>query len=243
MACSPSGLVQGSNVVLQIYKAGQFRDFAVATNISIDFNSDVKSIKTIGDGVWKRQRQQAIGYSIKLDGLIKLNTGDDPGSFDVLGYMTNFVDIVYRITFEGDEGGLKVVTGQAIVNTTSFMSGPDGFATSSFTLLGNGEPEITETFVTCDLSIDSVTTGTANTTTHTIPVTMNISGSGTLARVEYSVNGQARQTSTSTTFNVAYPYVLGTPDFVYVFYPICTNGFEGSSATITLAYSGGTGPV
>lgn len=241
MACTDSGLVQGQNVLLQIYKSGQFRDFAVATTVSIDFNSDVKSIKTIGDGVWKRQRQQNISYSIKLDGLIKLNTGDDPATFDVLTYMTNFVDLLYRITFEGVGGGLKVVTGQAIVNSTSLSGGSDGFATSSFVLLGNGVPQINETLTICALSIDSITVGQATIGSYSVPVTMNISGTGTLAHIEYTVNGGNRVVASGTTFNIACPSTLGAPDMVYVFYPVCTNGFDGTSASLTVGYNTGSG--
>lgn len=240
MSCTDTGLVLGKNAILQIYKAGQYRDYAIASDISIDFKTETKSVKTIGDGVWKRSRGQSIGYTISLSGLVKVGTFDDPIAWDLLEYQVQFADLNYRIIFQ--EGAvLKVIQGTALVDSTQLSGPSEGFATGQFNMIGNGVPTILDSLTACNLTITTVTTGTANTTAHTIPVTLTITGSGSLARIEYTLNGGNRQVSFTNSFSVPYPYVLGQGTFNYVFYPVCDNGFDGTSNTLTLTYSGGGG--
>lgn len=244
MSCTDTGLVQGKNAIMQIYKGGQYRDFAVATDLTVEFKTDTKSVKTIGDGVWKRSRAQSIGYTISLNGLIKVGTFDDPIAFDLLNYQVQFTDLQYRIIYQ-EGSDLKVIQGNALVDSTQLAGPSDGFATATFNMVGNGQPLILDSLIPCNLTISSITTGTADTSAHTIPITINLTGTGTLYRIEYTVNGGNRYISYSTSFSVNYPYVLGQGSFVYVFYPICDNGFEGTSNTLTLNYygGGGGGPV
>lgn len=244
--------VLGTNVIIKIYKEGIFRDYLCATNITVDFNAEMKSIKTIGDGVWKRQRPQNIGYTVKLDGLVVLSAFPNSVSFEVLGYMTNFVDITYMITFSALYGGLKALFGHGIVSASQFGGGSDGFATSSFTILGNGEPLIQDTPVACGLKIDSVTFNDSSQDYTNQSVTVNYSGTGTLDRVAYYPTGGQTYSSTSTTFNLPRPL---SGYYYYHLYLVCTNGFPGEEYLVVVSanYStgggggggggGGTGPA
>lgn len=241
MSCTDTGLVQGKNAIFQVYKGGQYRDFAVATDISVDFKTELKSVKTIGDGVWARSRPQSIGYTISLGGLVKVGTFDDPIGFDLLDYQTQFVDLQYKIIFE-EGAALKVIMGNAIVDSSKFSGPAEGFATSNFEMVGNGKPMIIDNLTSCNISITSVVVGDRNTTDHTVPITLTLSTNNSFNRIEYTLNGGDRQEVFDTVFSVPYPYLVGSGNYVYVFYPICDNGYEGVSNTVTIFYNGGGNP-
>lgn len=235
MSCTDTGLVLGKNAILQLYKAGEYRDFAIATDITVDFKTETKSVKTIGDGVWSRVRPQSIGYTISLSGLIKVGEYDDPMAFDVLAYQTNFVDLQYRVIFE--EGvKMKVIQGFAIVESSSFSGPSDGFATGTFNMTGNGEPYIMDGLIPCDITISSVTVGTESSGSRT--VTMNTTGTGTLHLIEYTIDGGERQSYFGgTSFSISRPAGTWKSYWTYEFIPVCPNGYDGVSKTINISFS------
>ena len=134
--------VKGSNVLLKIYKGGNYVDFVCATDVSIDFKTDLQSVKTIGDGYWQRYRIQSIGYTIRLSGLIKIGDAEAT-TWDLLDYEVNMTELLYKMTFDDLEGGLRVISGAGTIESTSINGGTDGFAKSDFTIYGNGPLTIT----------------------------------------------------------------------------------------------------
>lgn len=220
--------VKGTDAILQIYKAGSYRDYLCATDVSVDFKSDLKSVKTIGDGVWKRSRPQSIGYTINLNGVVKIENGDDPAAFDVLEYQKQFVDIQYRITFTDSASSLRVIMGNAIVDNSQFSAGSEGFATAQFNMTGNGEPSISDSLIPCNITITDLTFNQEGPGAIT---TVNIftSGTGSVLKYEYSIGGG----STLSTYNTYFQISLtpGTKSFTVT--PVCTNGFSGTGRTET----------
>lgn len=243
MSCTDTGLVLGKNAILQFYKAGQYRDFAIATDVSIDFKTETKSVKTIGDGVWKRSRSQSIGYTISLSGLIKVGDFDDPLAFDLLDYQVQFTDIQYRLIFqEGD--ALKMILGNALVESSQYSGPADGFATGTFTLIGNGEPAISDSLNPCDVAISTLT-ATWDAGLSKYAVNLTTSGSGSILRYEYTINGGPRNVTYTLPFYVGNP-PYSSPQITYrvVVYPICTSGFDGTTGTVTISrYTSGGGGV
>lgn len=225
MSCTDTGLVLGKNAILQVYKAGQYRDFAVATDVSIDFKTDTKSVKTIGDGVWKRSRAQAIGYTISLSGLIKVGEFDDPLAFDLLEYQKQFTDLQYRIIFQ-EGAALKVIEGKALVDSTQFSGPSDGFATSQFNMTGNGEPTISDSLIPCNVTVTDITFSQESFGTP-VSIYMVTSGSGTVLKWEYTINGGSVMSAYTNPFSLTLS--PGTKSFTVT--PVCTNGFSGTGRT------------
>lgn len=225
--------VKGSNVLLQIYKDGAYADFLCATDCAIDFETEKKSVKTVGDGVWKRYKPQSIGYTINLSGLIRLDVAD-PVAFDLLDYQTQFIDVTYRMTFEDDAANIKAIYGTAIVEKTSLNGSADGFATGQFVLSGNGAPTILNTLDICDLEVTAFTAtfyaiGEGGENTYTLGLT--IVGAGTIDRIEYQIDGGARQVSG---YSAPYRINATSGSHSITIIPVCSNGLDGTSFTQTL---------
>lgn len=225
--------VKGSNVLLQIYKGGDYADFLCATDCSIDFETEKKSVKTVGDGIWKRYKGQSIGYTINLSGLIRLDVAD-PVAFDLLDYQTQFVDVTYRMTFEDDAANIKAIYGTALVEKTSLTGGSDGFATGQFVLVGNGEATILDTLDICALTVTAFTAtfyaiGEGGNNSYTLGVT--VTGTGTLDRIEYQIDGGARQVAG---YSAPYYITATSGSHSITVIPVCSNGSDGTSFTQTL---------
>lgn len=225
--------VKGSNVLLQIYKDGDYQDFLCATECSIDFETESKSVKTIGDGVWKRYRPQSIGYTVNLTGLVRLDVAD-PVSFDLLDYQMQFTDLTYRMTFEDDAANIKAIYGTGIVEKTSLSGNSDGFANSQFTIKGNGEPTVLDTLDVCALTVTAFTAtfyaiGEGGENSYTLAVT--VTGSGTLDRIEYQIDGGARQVAG---YSAPYYITATSGSHSITVIPVCSNGSDGTSMTQTL---------
>lgn len=224
--------VKGSNVLLQIYKAGEYRDFLCATDCSISFETEKKSVKTITDGVWRRYRPQNIGYTITLNGLVKLNTGNDPAAFDILDYQTSFTDVTYRMTFEDDAANVKAIFGTAMVEKTDLSGGADGFANSSFTLVGNGEPTILDSLTACDTVITTLLKDATNLPLFYAFTVTAYTGTAP-DRYEYAIDGGARQVSFTADWTVT---GLSSGVHTIEIWPVCPNGFDGTKFTDTFTY-------
>ena len=223
--------VKGSNVLLQIYKDGAYADFLCATDCSIDFETEKKSVKTVGDGVWKRYKPQSIGYTINLSGLIRLDVAD-PVAFDLLDYQTQFIDVTYRMTFEDDAANIKAIYGTAIVEKTSLNGSSDGFATGQFVLSGNGVPTILNSLTACDIVITTLFKDATNLPLYYYFNVSAYTGS-TPDRFEYAIDGGARQVSFTSDWTVT---GLSSGSHTIEIWPICENGFDGTKFTDTFTY-------
>lgn len=216
----------GIDVILQVMKAGEYRDFLCATEVAIDIDTETKSVKTVGDGVWARYRGQRLSYVITLNGLIKLNTGDDPAAFDLIDYQTEFLELEYRMIFEDSEGSLKVVYGNALVVKTGLSNPSDGFSTSAFTLNGCGAPVIVDALVACGITVTDITVDLTG-----LPffVTFNYTHTGgTPLRFEYAIDGGGRLISASSPLTISSP---GAGAHSIEIWPVCDNGYDGTSFT------------
>lgn len=231
--------VKGTDAIIQIFKAGSYRDYLCATDITIDIKTELKSVKTIGDGVWKRSRPQSIGYTITLNGLLKLNTGDSPMAFDLLYNQLQFVDIQFRITFTDEDNNIKAVIGNATVESSQFGGGSDGFATGQFTIVGNGELGYTNSLLPCDVTITGIS-ATWDSTVGKYSINVSKTGTGTVYRYEYTINGRGRYIAPSMPFFIDQPlYSVPQTNYDMVIFPVCVNGFDGiSNSTIIERHSG-----
>lgn len=224
--------ILGSNAILRIYKNYAYRDFLCATDISIEFNTELKATKTIGDGVWKRYKPQNLGYSITLNGLMKLNE-TDAVAFDLFADQLAFTEVLFRMTFEDTSSNVKAIFGTAIIETTSINGPSEGFVTESFRMMGVGEPDIFDTKTPCTASFSA----TISAYTGEGPYNYQINISSATASTQYidvSINGGARSRTTwgGASSGVIYLNLPSGANTIKAI-PICTNGYEGTIVTLT----------
>lgn len=225
----------GQDVVLQFMKGGDYFSYACATDCSIDFTKTKKSVKTIGDGVWTKERMQNKSYVISLSGLIKFDDGTVPHAFDLYDYYDQGVDIQFRMIFTDVQSSLiKVFTGTASVDDLNLGGGSEGAATGTATLKGNGPPTISDSFLGCTATVGAATVGPSSSDGDpTITAAVNYSGlSVSTTRLDYTVDGGGRLTIFSPgTSGVFFLHSLhGAHELII--YPICANGEDGTPFTV-----------
>lgn len=224
--------VLGSNAIMRVFKNGAYRDFVCATDISIEFTTDIKSVKTVGDGVWKRYRPQSIGYSVTLNGVMKLNE-TDAVAFDLLNEQIAFHDVLFRITFEDSSSNVKAIFGTGIIESTSLNGPSEGFTTDSFRITGTGEPDIFDTKTPCTATLSANISTRADDPSHNYQINITASSSG-CDSIGYSINGAPVVVTdwTGGTTGVIPIQLAAGSNTIYVI-PICTNGMYSTAVTLT----------
>ena len=224
--------IKGSDVLIQFDVGDGYFDYACATDVSIEFDMETKSVKTVGDGVWRKKRGQLLGYVISLDGVIKFDDDQVPHAFDLLANLVNMVGIAFRMIFEETTTTLTKVIEGIVLPVRVNLSGPaEGFAGGSATLEGIGAPTITDSITNCEASIDSFTAvGDPDSPGR---VNLNFTGiSPDTVRIEYSIDGGGRQTIFSMSANFLYNINgVSAGSHTIVFYTVCENGIDGNSYT------------
>lgn len=239
-----STVINGKNVAIQFYKGDDYYPFMCAKSVSITFNTETKSVKTLGDGPWAKPRGQAIGYRIACDGLVSYPFVDEEViAFDLLFYQINFLTVAFRIIFNDQQDGLlKVITGHALPIECNLSANPD-FLDSSFTLVGDGAPQISDNITSCSATVGSVTfEGEGIGSIDEIPVEFAYSSvSAGIPRLEFSIDDGPRQVvldpGTSGTFEGVVPNSGGNVSHTIEVWPVCDNGEDGIS--FTLVFSAG----
>lgn len=225
--------ILGSNVVLQIDKAGQYRTYLCAIDCSIDFKTDLQSVKTIGDGYWQRYRAQSLGYVIKLNGLVKMNNINEPTAFDMIDYIFNMAEFNFVLTFEDETGAIKAYYGVGTIESGSLSGGTSDFAKGDFTIYGNGPLTTSNSNVVCDLSVNGISQ--FYNSTSLVSVNVSYTGSGTLDHFEYTTTTGGNRTSVgSTSFTVPNP--ASGISYPLTVYPVCVGNIDGGSYTVTIIH-------
>lgn len=225
--------VKGIDAVLQFKKGGDYTDYLCAADFTLDISTELKAVKTVGDGVYKRFRGQSLEYSITLNGLIKINTDTDNSVWDMVDHQLGMVGVEYRAIFEDDLGNLKVVYGEIIVERSTLGAGSEGFATGNISYKGNGPITILDALQACDAEILAATVDLTNLPTYVGILITSQTGS-TPMRYEYSVDGGGRLINYTTDFTLS---GLSTGSHTVEIWPICDNGFDGISITKTFTVS------
>lgn len=234
--------ILGKDVIIQFYKGGSYFNYGCAAEVEAQFSMETKSVKTVGDGIWKRQRGQSLGLQIELSGIIQ-DDGDIPVAFDLLDYFKNMTDIQYRLLFYDNVGLKKVIEGFALPINVNLGGGSEGHATGSITLLGNGDPD--NIYTPPDPDDPPAACQAAIATAHTGPsfpssgiwmkIDSMVAGSATIMRWDYALDGGGTQTAFTdgnipTQWRLPNSAGLGTHTIVIT--PICSNGFSGTPFTL-----------
>lgn len=224
-------VVLASDVTMLIYKDSDWRPFVCATDLSIDFSMEVKEIRTIGDGKWKKPRGQSLTYTISLSGLITL-VGGDPTAFYVLEFYRQMIPLNFRIIWDDPGNNLqKIAEGWALPVNIRLPSGAEGFANCNIEMRGDGECEIKDATVTCTATIDTASVGQS--TQEGAPagaIRISYSGaSSNTARIEWSIDGGGTDATITggAPMGIIYPPGNYLGSHTLLIYPVCENGEYG----------------
>lgn len=228
--------VYGRNVQIELKKNDVFWPYACATDISIDFEMETKSVKTIGDGNWQKLRGQKKKYRINLAGLIKFDDDTVPHVFDLYYYFDNMVSIEARMRFTVDESGQeKTFTGLVLPVSLNIGGGSEGFGTGSAVLEGDGAPVLSDGVSSCTAEITSaelISISGEN------GLRINALTGGPVTRYEYAFDGDD-DNRTAVFVDGTLPEDIpfgnapgGGLDHTLTVWPICEDGNDGEPFTI-----------
>jgi hypothetical protein len=240
--------IKAKDVIIQFLSGSDYVTYACAENLETTFSMETKSVKTIGDGIWKRKRGQSLGQIINLTGVVKRDASS-PEAFDLLDYFKSMVDVAFKILFYDEAGIAKSLKGYALPTEVNFSAGAEGFATGNITLEVNGDPDAVAGGPgpqpppdDCVAEIE-----TAHMDSNSFPnrrdvfIDTMVSGSATIARWDYVVQrvlgGYNSGTQTAfTDGNIPtswrLPVIASTGNFTITITPICDNGFSGTPFVI-----------
>jgi hypothetical protein len=241
--------VLGTDVLIQFLKGSGYINYACASEVSIEYSMETKSVKTVGDGVWRRKRGQSLGSVINLSGVIVIDA-NIVTAFDLLDHFKNMVDIAYKIIFQDHSGGLKVIQGNALPANVNLGGGSEGFGTGEITLECNGDPN----YITPvnpsnpgppnpNVCVAEIETAHVETIIDPVPfsrkyafVDTMVAGSATISRWDWTFDGGGAQTkfsSGSLPVRILLPVSASVPGaHTVVITPICDNGFSGTPFTL-----------
>jgi len=235
--------ILGTDVIIQFYKGGYFYNYGCAENVEIQFSMETKSVKTVGDGVHKRQKGQSLSYQIELSGLL-VDDNTLPVAFDLFDYHRNMADVNFRLLFYDNTGLKKTITGYALPITVNLGGGSEGFGSGNITLAGNGDltqaitpsnpnptpNPPTQPLPNCDAVIGSAHIGLAFPDPG-IWLKIDTMTSGAVSRYDYTIDGGGVQTAfTANTTPVRWklPNTFAIGSHTVVVTPICDNGYSGT---------------
>jgi len=224
-----TGLIQGQNAVLSIYKS-TFLPFVCASDISMSLESDELPIRAAKGGHWKDFTYNNASYSITLSGLLKFDTVNFTG-FDMLDNWFNFTAIKFLITFDDLNGDQKSFQGFAMVksNTLSYSAG--SLVKGDFELTGKGELMYFDGIIACAGSIITITV-TGQTAADGI-IHVNYTYSGAPYQVKWRVDGTGNYVYALVGIQIDIPGLsVGTHSIKIV--PVCLNGYKSDNSASSI---------
>jgi predicted secreted protein len=241
--------IKAKDVIIQFLSGIDYVTYGCAAELETTFSMETKSVKTIGDGVWRRKRGQSLGQVINLSGVIVRNPSI-PDAFDLLDYFKNMTDVDFKIIFYDEAGIAKILKGYALPTEVTFSAGAEGHSVGSITLEVNGDPDLVAIPPTPGNPDECVAEiATAHVELRPVPGTFlerkwavidsMVPGSATITRWDYSISGGGVQTAfTNGSIPAAWALPpaaneLGTHSITIT--PICDNGYSGESFTFSFS--------
>lgn len=223
--------VTGKDVILEIKKNDLWYPYACAISVRIHFTSERKSVKTIGDGVWRKTRMQSKAYDINLTGLIKFDDDTVPHAIDLYDYYDNMVPVEYRMTFTDSDENVRVYTGLATPVDLDMGGGSEGFADNTALLEGYGAPIKSSAISSCTAEITAATLVLVSGENALRVTALN---GGPVTRYEYAFDGDLENRTTAFVDGTLPDDIVfgnapggGVGDHTLTVWPICEDGNDG----------------
>ena len=199
--------------------------FVCGTDVSIEISATKVSIRTRGDGHWKKYTYQDMAFSITLSGLLTFDEDNWTG-WDMLDNMFNFSHVLARVSFEDADGDIRTVQGYVMIETSTLSYSPGNLVKDDFQMQGNGKLDMFDGLIPCDSAItDIVITGQSD--------------PGGVVHFDYTFTGPAYQVKYRIDDMGDYIYAVAGPtidadglpngNHTIEIIPVCQNGYEGTS--------------
>lgn len=230
-------IISGKDVVIDVYKIDGYRPFICADDISIELDTELISVKTIGHGNWKQYRGQVHGWKVSASSLIPYDNPTDVTIWDIIDRQKNMTAVPIRIVFSDTSSTIvKVVLGDCFINTSA-LNAPADFAKGSFSATGTGELIIQDGLTPCDAVIATLTLDSQTSTAATFAYT----GATLATRFDYYIetvpagliifsDSVIAPTLPAGTFTASPILPNGTMKLTVT--PICSNGESGTPITL-----------
>lgn len=229
------GYIEGRKVFMLIDKGTGYVLALCATSITYSTTTETKQIMTVGDGVWRKPKQQEMGYNISLEGITAdiLDPLDRYDTFNFIDSQMGFTNIAYRIYFQTTDvlgaSVIKMVQGEALVTESNLTAGAEGTMDTSLTLEGFGAPEWFDTTSACNATISSLSYSAQG----ALFVDINYFGLAGASKLSYSVDGSTRRTLLAMPANgtIVITNGVGMNPGLHTIqvWPVCDNGEDGTS--------------
>lgn len=232
-----TGIVQGIDAVLQFDKNG-WKPFMCASEISIDMDADLLTIRTLGDGHWRKNAYQTIGFSITLSGLLVFDNTNWT-SWDITDNWLNYLNVKFICSFSDKNGNTRSVQGYAIIKSNTLSIAANSLVKSDFDLEGNGELMVFDGLIACDSTITGITV--SGQTGGSGIVTITYTYTGAPYRVKYRLNGTGPYSYALLGVSIVTPE-LANGSYSVEIVPVCQNGYESdnSASQAFIVTHGGT---
>lgn len=226
--------IKGEDVLIQFEKGGDYFNYACAKEVTVNFEMETKSVKTVGSGTWDKKRGQKKRYTVDLSGVVKFDDGTVPHAFDIYDYFDQMVPMNYRIYFTETETTLvKIIQGTILPTNLNLGGGSEGHADGSATFEGDGAPTVSDSLSVCNATLGTFTANSSEDSPGVVALNFTDGVSNTV-RVEFSIDGGGR--------DVFFPAATETPFLHNItgvapglhsieFFPVCENGLDGTSQT------------
>lgn len=236
--------VKAKDVLIKFLSGSTYLAYGCASEVETEFTMETKSVKTIGDGNWSRERGQKKSQVVNISGMVIVDAGT-PDIFDLLDYFKQMVDVGFEILFIDNTGVAKVLAGVGLPISVSLTAGSEGFATGSASIKVNGDPDAQPSSgggggggtPVCVAEIATAHTELRGSGIQRrwVVIDSMVTGSADISRWDYTLDGGGTQSAfTPNTIPAEWilPLAFGIGTHTIVITPICDNGFSGTSFTM-----------
>lgn len=230
-------VIHGKDVVIDVYKIGEYLPFICAEDVSIELNTDLVSVKTRGSGKWREWRGQSLGWTARATGLITYDNPTDVTIWDIIERQINMVLVPIRMVFSAAGGVVKSAYGECMINTGT-LNAPSDFAKGVFNAQGSGELILLDGITACDAVLGTLTLQSQTSTTATFAYT----GATLATRFDYAIETVGFtpiQFAAGVMWSPALPNgsftltILPNGSQKITITPICSNGEKGTPISLT----------
>lgn len=221
------GYIQGNNAVLMLFKS-DYEPFVCATEFSLEIAAEPLPIRTVGDGHYNKNTYNTVGFTLTLSGLLAFDDNAFTG-WDMIDKQLGFVDCLFRLSYEDENGNAKSFQGACVIQTSSLASRVDEFTTNEFSLLGNGKLDFFDGIVPCDSAITDILFTDLDNDDNQIAIAYNYTGSP--VRINWLIDELTpnEKSGTVNAGDTIFVHDIATGNHTIRIEPLCGSGFTGIS--------------
>lgn len=226
-------IFQGAAAMIAFDRNG-YTQYVCATDCSLAIETEDQSARTVGDGVWAKNKYSGLSWNISISNIVKYDLTKFT-SFDIVKNQIGFSEIDCRISFYDDAGNIKSFQGRVIVSSTSFSFTATTLVNTPISLKGTGVLKFFDGLIACPSAILTTTITGQTDPDGIIHVAYTYSGSP--YQVKYRIDATGAYTYALIAAAIDIPG-LSVGDHSIEIIPICTNGYEGTGQVTTFSKTG-----